>query len=87
MLNIMDGLKLHLLVGPFRNHGAKISFDEQHVLANLIQDQHVKWDSKNGKDHTKHLTSHRIRADIPVAFAEQNRTYNQSQWKSKTYIF
>lgn len=77
MLNIMDGLKFHLVAALFRNRGAEISFDGQHVLAHLVQDHHVKWNSKNGKDHTKHLTGPRTRGDVSIAFAEQNSTHSQ----------
>lgn len=87
MLNIVDGPRIYLVVGLFRNRGTEMSFDGQHVLAHFVQDHHVKWDSKNGKDHTKHLTRHCTRADVPVAFAEQNSSHSQSQWQSKNYIF
>lgn len=79
MLNIMDGLKFYLVVGLLSNRGTEISFDGQHVLAHLIEDHHVKWDSNNGKEHTKHLTRHRTRTDIPVAFVEQKGTHSLSQ--------
>lgn len=70
MPNIMNGLKFHLVAGLFCDHGAEISFDGQHVLSHLIQDHHVKWNSKNSKDHTKHPALYCSRYDVPVAFTE-----------------
>lgn len=80
MLNIMDGLEHHLVVGLFCNCVAEAFFNSQHVLPHLVQNQHIKWDSKNGKDDTKHLARHGIRADVAIAFAEQNSTNSQSKW-------